>query len=287
MPELQCIRLTADCRRFARNVERLRGVILEIINNRRNGKTKSTHGDLDLLSILLQSELYSNDEAKTVDELILFFLAGNETIKTSSANTTCYLALYPDKKAKFMDEITPVLESFRGDYIAKMTIEAVEEFSYVRACWSEALRLQPPAPMSSMNSFSQNTCLKGVDFFTTDTYILNFNAIHTDPKEWREPHSFIPERFDPKSEVSKRPDGKPRSPFSFCPFFGGKRICLGKTLAEYMTVFTLPLVMFHFDFEFVNPEHVANKPNLQLATWKKPVIPMRVKTIRKINQQKI
>ena len=74
-----------------------------------------------------------------------------------------------------------------------------------------------------------------------------------------------------------------RNPFSFCPFFGGKRICLGKTLAEFMTVFTLPLVMYHFDFEFVNPEHMKNKPNFQLATFKTPVIPMKMRSIRKLN----
>ena len=146
------------------------------------------------------------------------------------------------------------------------------------------MRLQPPAPASSSNKFVKTVNIKGVDFTPQTGFMLNFNAIHKDPNEWRDPEKYEPDRFDPKSPMYLRPDGKQRNPFSFCPFFGGKRICLGKTLAEFMTVFTLPLVLYHFQFEFVDPEHAIIKPNLQLATFKTPKIPMRIKTIRKINK---
>ena len=78
--------------------------------------------------------------------------------------------------------------------------------------------------------------------------MVNFSAIHRDPKEWSDPDRYEPDRFNPNSEKWLRPDGKQRNTFSFCPFFGGKRICSGKMLAEYMTVFTLPLIMYHLDF---------------------------------------
>jgi cytochrome P450 len=50
------------------------------------------------------------------------------------------------------------------------------------------------------------------------------------------------------------PDGKPRNPLAFTPFFGGKRVCLGKTFAEVTIRFTLPLIYHHLDFDFVAPE---------------------------------
>ena len=106
-----------------------------------------------------------------------------------------------------------------------------------------------------------------------------------DPKEWIDPERFEPDRFDPKSAMYLRPDGKMRHTFSFCPFFGGKRICLGKTLAEYMTTFTLPLIMYHLDFEFVNPKHATSKPNFQLLQFAVPVIPMKVRTLLKLKPQ--
>lgn len=62
-----------------------------------------------MLSIMLQNELYSGDDEKTKDELIIFFLAGNETVKTSTANTLMYLAIHEAARTRFLAEITGVL----------------------------------------------------------------------------------------------------------------------------------------------------------------------------------
>ena len=123
------------------------------------------------------------------------------------------------------------------------------------------MRLQPPSPVTTVNKFTKTVRINGIEFTPETTFCVDFNQIHMDPKEWVNPEHFEPDRFDPKSPMYLRPDGKMRNTFSFCPFFGGKRICLGKTLAEYMTTFTLPLIMFHFDFEFVNLQHAISKPN--------------------------
>ena len=70
----------------------MRNAIQTIIDDRRQGRRKSSFGDDgDLLGILLQSEIYSVNEEKTKDELAIFFIAGNETVKTASTNTILYL----------------------------------------------------------------------------------------------------------------------------------------------------------------------------------------------------
>ena len=107
-------------------------------------------------------------------------------------------------------------------------------------------------------------------------FTVHVQAIHRDPTEWRNPEAFFPERFDPKSPMWLRPDGKPRNPFSFCPFGGGSRVCLGKTLAEVMAVYTVPLIMYHFDFEFTDPAHLQSKPNFTLLSPGEPVIMMKI-----------
>ena len=56
--------------------------------------------------------------------------------------------------------------------------------------------------------------------------------LHHNPKYWIEPEKFIPERFDPKSKYFLTPKGKRRHLLAFAPFSGGKRVCIGKTLAE-------------------------------------------------------
>jgi len=57
-----------------------------------------------------------------------------------------------------------------------------------------------------------------------------------------------------------RPNGKPRHNFSFAPFIGGRRICLGKTFAELAVKFTLPIILFHHDFDYVEDKHKEKKP---------------------------
>ena len=152
-PELAPYPMMASCRRYKRNVISFRSAIQQIMDDRRQGKKKSSLEDGDLLAILLQNELYLGDDEKTKDELTIFFLAGNETIKTSSTNTVCYLTQNPEIKAKFLDLIIPVLDKAAGNFIDKMKTDDVESFDYVRYCWNESMRLQPPVPGSSSNKF--------------------------------------------------------------------------------------------------------------------------------------
>ena len=68
--------------------------------------------------------------------------------------------------------------------------------------------------------------LKGQEFQ------IYMTGLHMNPEEWKRPESFNPHRFDLSSHFSSTPSGKKRIPASFSPFVGGKRICLGKSLAE-------------------------------------------------------
>ncbi len=81
--------------------------------------------------------------------------------------------------------------------------------------------------------------------------MIGMEAMHHDPNQWKEPSKFVPERFDPKFvDWYLTPSGKPRNPMTFGPFLGGKRVCLGKTFAETVTRFTIPILFYHFDFDF-------------------------------------
>ncbi len=100
-------------------------------------------------------------------------------------------------------------------------------------------------------------------------YTIFFNEIHHDPIQWREPHRFVPDRFDTRTLNnfwSLTTEGKQRNPLSFTPFFGGKRIFLGKTFAETVVKFTVPLIFHHVDFAFANPEIQANSKDVYAAS---------------------
>lgn len=52
---------------------------------------------------------------------------------------------------------------------------------------------------------------------------------------------------------------------SYGPFFGGKRVCLGKTFAEMTAKIIAPALLWYFDYKFVNEDHYKNKPAFNLS----------------------
>jgi cytochrome P450 len=79
----------ASDRRYARNNKRLRKVFKEIIDNRR--QNLGSDDSNDMLSILLNSEIYSKDDELMKDELFTMFLAGMKTIQISTTNLIYYV----------------------------------------------------------------------------------------------------------------------------------------------------------------------------------------------------
>ena len=45
------------------------------------------------------------------------------------------------------------------------------------------------------------------------------------------------------------PSNKKRHPLSFSPFFGGKRICIGKTFAEIIGKYVVPAILGKYKLE--------------------------------------
>ena len=78
--------------------------------------------------------------------------------------------------------------------------------------------------------------------------------MHKDPTQWQSPEAFIPERFDPSSDYFKKPDGSKRHAWAYGPFLGGSRVCLGKSFADMILKFSMPLYFYYFNFELVKEE---------------------------------
>jgi len=156
VPSLIRYPLKSFCRRYSRNVKAFRQALQDIIEERRAGYSKSSFDDdSDLLGILLSLDSYQGDDERIKDELIIFFLAGNETIRASSANTVCYVSQNPEIKAKYLAEITPVLNEFSDNFVENLSMESVEQFVYAKSCWHESMRMQSPTPNSVSSCFSK------------------------------------------------------------------------------------------------------------------------------------
>ena len=92
--------------------------------------------------------------------------------------------------------------------------------------------MQPPIYFSSTISMMKSVEAAGLKIRKGDCLMISIANLCNNPEEWIEPERFIPERFNSESPYYLTPTGKKRNPFSFSPFLGGLRICLGKTFVE-------------------------------------------------------
>lgn len=110
--------------------------------------------------------------------------------------------------------------------------ENLSDLSFYSNCFNESLRMQPPVYYSSSVCMKKDLEAGGVKIRAGDAILINMHLLGRNPKEWQEPEMFLPERFDSESKYFATPDGKRRNPYSFSPFLGGQRICLGKSFVE-------------------------------------------------------
>ena len=72
-------------------------------------------------------------------------------------------------------------------------------------------------------------------------------AVSRDPRWYPEPERFDPERFSPEAEARR-----PR--WSYFPFGGGARVCIGEHFATIESMIALASIVQDFDLELV-PGH--------------------------------
>ena len=112
-----------------------------------------------------------------------------------------------------------------------------------------------------------------------DPLSISIYHLCNNPNEWIEPRKFIPERFNSKSKYYMTPNGAKRNPYSFSPFLGGLRICVGKTFAEAVSKFATPTLLSHFTWDF--PEGTDNEtfeaPQNNLVVQKAPYFPVIIR----------
>ena len=127
-------------------------------------------------------------------------------------------------------------------------------------CFKESLRIEPPLPMNSAFTVTKDVVLakgtpKELKVTAGDELHVFMSLLHHNESQWGPKHrEFIPERWDSKSEHYLTPSGKPRHAYSFAPFFGGHRMCLGKTFAETVAKKMITMILKFYTLELADPE---------------------------------
>ncbi|MBD1829621.1 cytochrome P450 [Microcoleus vaginatus GB1-A2] len=206
----------------------------KIIRDRQQG----TPSGKDALSLLIsarddEGNSLSLDELK--DQVLLLLFAGHETLTSAIASFCLLLAQNPHVMAKVRAEQQqfPATEP--------LTLEQLKQMTYLEQVMREVLRLVPPVG----GGFRQviNACeFGGYEIPKGWMVLYQINQTHQDSAVYPEPDRFDPDRFSS--------DRSPK-PFSYVPFGGGLRECLGKEFARLeMKLFAAKIVR-EFEWELL------------------------------------
>jgi cytochrome P450 len=189
---------------FGRAVARVDGPLYEEIAERRGAADLDERSDV--LTLLLQArhddgESMSDREVR--DELMTLLVAGHETTATALAWAVERLVRHPDK-----------LERLTAEVRAGAT-------EYLDAVVSETLRLRPVISLVARR-LTRPVEIGGWSLPAGVTVTPAVYLLHRRPDLYREPDRFLPERFL----------DEPPGTYTWIPFGGGVRRCLGSSFAQ-------------------------------------------------------
>jgi cytochrome P450 len=201
--------------RFLRAREELREIVRAEVAARRAGG-----GDrIDVLSMLLEARDEHGtgmSEDEVFDELFTLLMAGHETTASQLSWALYRLLRHPDVLGRLRDELDGLA---RDDAVAP---EAAAKLEYLDAVVKESQRLDPVATLSARYVRSEAR-IGGWTLPAGTRMAIAVHAAHRRPEAWPEA-----ERFDPGRFLGARP-----APYTYLPFGGGDRRCLGAAFATY------------------------------------------------------
>jgi cytochrome P450 len=189
--------------RFVRLREEADALIFELIDERRKDQADRD----DVLSMLLAARHEDGSPMsprELRDELMTLLVAGHETTASELAWAFERLAREPEVVARLVEEI----DSDAGD-------------AYLTATVQETLRRRPVLPNAAPRLVKQPVEIGGWEYPAGVCVIANAYLVQHDPEIYPDPYEFRPERF-----LNETP-----GTYTWIPFGGGRRRCLGASFA--------------------------------------------------------
>ena len=204
-------------------VEQADALIFEQVEERR--RLGGRGGDvLDLLLEARHEDGSPMSQAELRDELVTALVAGHETTASQLAWAFERLSREPRVLARLREELD-------GD----------EGEEYLTATIQEVMRLRPVLPNAEPRLVKQPVRIGGVLYPRGVALFANAYLVHHDPDIYPDPYTMHPERFL-ESEGGSAP-----GTYSWIPFGGGRRRCLGASFALLEMKIVIRAVLERFE----------------------------------------
>jgi cytochrome P450 len=203
---------------FRRRMDRVDELLHAEISERRVAPDLAERDDILSMMVAARHEDGSPmSEAEIRDELLTLLVAGHETTATALSWAMERLTRHPEK-----------LERLRAETLAG-------EEAYLTATIQETLRLRPVIVVV-IRHLTEPVEIGGYELPAGVKVTPCIHLVHRDPEIYPDPHSFQPERFL----------DNPPGTYTWIPFGGGVRRCLGASFAQFeMSVVLRELVKRH------------------------------------------
>ena len=204
----------------------------------------------DLLTALLSARDEEGDgsglsDHEVMSNILTFILAGHETT-ARTLGWTLHLVTRDKSVAEILKN-----EADGWD----RSPAGLKGLVWHKAVIEEAMRLFPPAPAMIRQAVADDE-IGGHTVKAGDSIIISPWLIQRHEKLWDEPDVFRPERFLPENRKSI-------DRYTWLPFSGGPRICIGAAFAMQEAIVALAEIMKAADVEAITP--IEPKPIHQIT----------------------
>jgi cytochrome P450 len=235
---------------YARDIDAVDDFLYGIIRQRRSGFGMSN----DLLSLLVSVPDFDDDLIR--DQCLTMLIAGHDTSTALLAWTLYLLGNHP----QVMREVQEEVDHLGGQ---PPLIENLDQLPYLEQVIFETLRLYPPIH-TGMRFTTDEVELLDCRVPKDSRLMYSIFLTHHMERFWPDAEKFDPQRFCPENK-------RGRLPYTYMPFGGGPRNCIGAAFAQVEVKVVLARLFQTFEFHW---DPSAVHPHMGATLEPRPGVPM-------------
>ena len=178
------------------------------------------------------------------DQLLNFLFAGFDTTSTGITFTLYNLAAHQAVQKLVQDEIAD---------------NENEQYAVLDKVIKETLRLYPPVWSYARETIADDI-IDGFYIPAKTLVLISSYALHRHKDFWQEPDIFNIDNFEKENFKGKN--------FAYIPFGQGKRMCIGRALADYQMMTIVSFLLRRFSFVTIDATKPVINPNIIIKATK-------------------
>ncbi|XP_046746330.1 cytochrome P450 4C1-like [Diprion similis] len=232
----------------------------------------------NLIKLSTHNQILTDETVREQVDTIM--VAGSDTTSIVGSFVILMLASQPGVQEKAYQELCDI---FGGDAAyddsgePPVTSEVLRRMTYMERVIKETMRLFPIGPLlfrKATDDLDLGNCTvpKG------STVALNIIGVHRNEKYWPDPYKFDPDRFLPERFAEQEP-------FSYLPFSGGPRNCIGSKYAM-MFIKTFTAMILRRYVLAVDKVIPVEDVRLKMEFMMTPAVPIAIRIKKRTQEHK-